>query len=425
MIKQVPPIGLDAQSHDKSWPDPDRLDSWKEIAGYLRREVRTVQLWEKKEGLPVHRHFHRQLGSVFALRSEIESWKQRVSRQGGEPAREPEPEAPAPPLRVMPDCVTIYVLPLKNSTFTVERQNLGRSMVAKIVAGLEQLHPGQLRVVGPEIPSPQAKADSAGFAGDKSADYVLRWTLEDDGPGLKIEVALLSVGTRAVLWSYIYRFRGHDFHDLTSCVAEQIVQCLWLKVLPGSAAFPVIEHREKRSSREAYLKGRFFWNQRNEEGLRKAMHCFQSAIEQDPQFALAYSGLADSLTLLSFYEIVSPFEAMPSARRAALKAIELDPMLAEAHASLADILLHFDRDWQAADQEYRRSIRCNPGYALGYHWYANLLSARGQHEAAQIAIMQALEIDPVSIITQVWAGVTCHLAHRFDEAVRHYQSALE
>jgi tetratricopeptide (TPR) repeat protein len=116
---------------------------------------------------------------------------------------------------------------------------------------------------------------------------------------------------------------------------------------------------------------------------------------------------------------------MPSARRAALKAIELDPNLAEAHASLADVLLHFDRDWQTADHEYRRSIQCNPDYALGYHWYANLLAARGQHEAAHIAIMHALEIDPVSIITLVWAGVTSHLAHQFDQAIKHYQSALE
>jgi hypothetical protein len=157
----------------------------------------------------------------------------------------------------------------------------------------------------------------------------LRWGLEDDGPGLKLEVALRSVLTRALLWSYIYRFRGHDLAEVSRGAAEQIVQCLWLKVLSGSAALPVLEHREKPSSRQAYLKGRFFWNQRNEGGLRKALHCFESAIAQDPQFALAYSGLADSLTLLSFYEIVSPFEAMPSARRAALKAIELDPTLAE------------------------------------------------------------------------------------------------
>jgi len=116
---------------------------------------------------------------------------------------------------------------------------------------------------------------------------------------------------------------------------------------------------------------------------------------------------------------------MPAARKAALKAIELGPHLAEAHASLADIRFHFDRDWEGADLEYRRAIQCDPGYALSYHWYANLLAAKGHHEAAEIAILRALEIDPVCQITLVWAGVTAHLARRFDEAVQYYQNALE
>jgi len=259
----------------------DRLDSWKEIAVYLQREVRTVQLWEKEEGLPVHRHFHKRLGSIFAFRSEIDAWKRRVSRDAGSVA-----DAPTTPI-------------------------------------------------------------------------------------------------------------------------------------------PTTSHHVRSAAREAYLRGRYFWNQRSERGLRKAIGCFESAMQEDPQFALPHSGLADSLTLLSFYEIASPSEVMPAARRAAQKAIDLDPNSAEAHASLADVLLHFDRDWQGADREYRRSIQCNPDYALGYHWYANLLAARGQHQAAHKAIMQALEINPVSIITLVWAGVTSHLAHQFDEAIRHYQSALE
>lgn len=237
----------------------DRLDSWKEIAVYLRREVRTVQLWEKQEGLPVHRHFHKRLGSVFAFRSEIDAWQRQVTQ-----TRDPGSLADAP-----------------------------------------------------------------------------------------------------------------------------------IKAAPATS------HQLRSGARDAYLKGRYFWNQRSERGLRKAIDCFESAMREDPQFALPYSGLADSLTLLSFYEIASPSEVMPAARRAAQKAIELDPNSAEAHASLADVFLHFDRDWQAADREYRRSIQCNPDYALGYHWYANLLAARGQHQAAHTAIMQALEINPVSIITLV------------------------
>jgi tetratricopeptide (TPR) repeat protein len=269
------------------WANTDRLDSWKEIASYLRREVRTVQLWEKKEGLPVHRHFHKRLGSVFAYRAEIDRWQRSVSRI------EPDQKTPG-------DCTDVFP-PAKNAA---------------------------------------------------------------------------------------------------------------------------VCHRAP-AAREAYLKGRYFWNQRSEKALRKAIVCFESAMREEPGFALPYSGLADSLTLLSFYEIASAAEVMPAARRAAQKAIELDPHSAEAHASLADVFLHFDRDWQAADREYRRAIECNPDYALGYHWYANLLSARGQHAAAHRAIMHALDINPVSIITLVWAGVTSHLAHQFDDAIRHYQSALE
>jgi len=274
MNKDSSPSSSNMPTSNRFWTDTDRLDSWKEIAAYLRREVRTVQLWEKNEGLPVHRHFHNRLGSVFALRSEIERWKRQVSRF-------------SPPNN-----------------------------------GLE---------------------------------------------------------------------------------AQQ----------------------EKPSSREAYLKGRYLWNQRSERSLRKAIQCFELAIQDDPAYALAYSGLADSLTLLSFYEIVSPAEVMPKARRAAQRAIELNPNLAEAHASLADVFFHFDRDWQAADREFQRAIQCNPDYALGYHWYANLLAACGQHEAAHKAVMHALEINPVSIITLVWAGVTSHLAREFDEAITRYDNALE
>ena len=258
----------------------DRLQSWKEIASALNREVRTVQMWEKHEGLPVHRHFHSRRSTVFAFRSEIESWAKRRTEMAA-PVRAP---------------------------------------FAQIAA------------------QPSAPAKKA---------------------------------------------------------------------------------------REAYFKGRYFWNRRNETDLRKALQCFRTAAATDPECALAYTGIADTLTLLSFYEIVPSTEAMPQARDAAIRAIQLEPNLAEAHTSLADVHLHFDWRWDAAGREYRRAIECNPGYALGYHWYANLLAATGQHDAAYAAVMRALEIDPVSLSFQVWAGVTSYLARRYEDAVHHYSQALE
>ncbi len=424
MIKNFAPATSSSQSSTGVWDGIDRLDSWKEIACYLRREVRTVQLWEKKEGLPVHRHFHKRLGSVYALRSEIDIWKRQVSREGG--VREAEAQIPSRSYREAGDRITVYVLPLKNVTVNSERRQLCDAIAGRTITALEQVNPARLAIVSAKPSTrPESTGAPARIPGDEKIDYLLQWSIQDDVGGLRVNVALLFANNDALAWSHTYRCRLGDFTDPATYVADQIAQCLWLKVFSSSSPDPVPSPCEKPGSREAYLKGRYFWNQRNEEGLRKAVRCFESAIHEDPQFALPYSGLADSLTLLSFYEIVSPSEVMPSARRAALKAIELDPNLAEAHASLADVFLHFDRDWQAADREYRRSIQCNPDYALGYHWYANLLAARGQHEAAHIAIMHALEIDPVCIITLVWAGVTSHLAHQFDQAIKHYQSALE
>jgi tetratricopeptide (TPR) repeat protein/TolB-like protein len=433
MIKTIS-SAIDSRPSAGLGAGPDRLDSWKEIASYFKREVRTVQLWEKKEGLPVHRHFHKQLGSVFAFRSEIEEWGQQVSRRG----LNADPNAQglttglttAPRATAVEERVMIRMLPLQNASLDGRYQTLCEAIAAKTIPALERLNPDHLGILcstaatqdGPA----SAKTKDAETKGEETkADYVLTWTLQEEGDGLAVKVSLLLAEAELPTWSRTFHCHHDDCEGTSSYIADQIVQCLWLKVISSPTSSQISGRREQSGSREGYLRGRYFWSQRSEESLRKAVQCFEAAIRDEPTFALPYSGLADSFTLLSFYEFVSPSEAMPAARRAALKAIELDPDLAEAHASLADVLLHFDRDWQGADREYRRAIQCNPTYALGYHWYANLLAARGQHEAAHIAIMHALDIDPVSPITLVWAGFTSHLAHRFDEAIRHYQNALE
>jgi tetratricopeptide (TPR) repeat protein/TolB-like protein len=392
--------------------DPDRLDSWKEIATYFRREVRTVQLWEKREGLPVHRHFHKQLGSVFAFRSELKAWNEQVSQKSTQKLQGTNETAnTAATQEPVQGRVTIRVEPILNQT--PANQALCHAIVAKTVAVLSQLNPDKLTV------------ESGYAAADATADYLLKWSAQDEDTGLEINAELIFPGNQTVTWSQRYRCSRHDLEALPGHLADQIVLCVWLKVVAAPPPCRTFRPGEKPAAREAYLKGRYFWQQRNEESLRKAVQCFETAIHEDRHYALPYSGLADSLTLLSFYEIVPATQAMPAARRAALKAIELGPDLAETHASLADIRFHFERDWEGAELEYRRAIQCNPGYALSYHWYANLLAAKGQHEAAQIAILRALEINPVSLITLVWAGVTSHLARRFDEAVKYYQSALE
>jgi tetratricopeptide (TPR) repeat protein len=404
----VPPVSTSLQASPSGF-DPDRLDSWKEIASFFRREVRTVQLWEKREGLPVHRHFHKQLGSVYAFRSELKAWNEQVSHKSSQACQTAAATPEAVP--ASRDRLTIQVEPVH--TLSPACQPLCDAIVARTVAVLGQLQPDRLRV-----------ERSHGCA-ENEADYLLTWSVEPSGDGVAIRAQLSYLPEEKVLWSQQYCSPRCEFEGLPAFLADQIVLCVWLKVIASPPRARATRPAEAPAAREAYLKGRYFWKQRNEASLRKAVQYFETAIRLDANFALPYSGLADSLTLLSFYEIVPPTQAMPAARRAALKAIDLGPHLAEPHASLADIRFHFDRDWEGADLEYRRAIQCDPNYALSYHWYANLLAAKGQHEAAHIAILRALEIDPVSLITLVWAGVTSHLARRFDDAVRYYQSALE
>lgn len=376
--------------------DQDRLDSWKEIASYLKREVRTVQLWEKREALPVHRHFHNQLGSVYAFRSEIDAWgmkraaKQRPDATGADatPDASPRQQINVLPLLLMP---------------------VGKALSTLLLEAARLLDPVKVELLY-SMP-------------DQDSEFVLRWkTVSEPGPAI---AELFSVRRQMTVWSRAFDAALPGWPLTPKQLADQLAQCLWLHSVSAATPPARIARAVKPGAREAYLKGRYFWSRRNEHDLRKAMGWFQTAIKEDPDFALPYTGLADSLTLLSFYELVSPAEAMPKARDAAMRAIELEPDLAEAHTSLADIHLHFDWQWDAAGREYRKAIQCNPGYALGYHWYANLLAATGQHDAAYVAVMQALEIDPCSLITQVWAGVTSHLARRYDDAIRHYQNALE
>ncbi len=427
MDKRLVSTSSNVQRSNGLRSDAGRLDSWKEIANYFRREVRTVQLWEKREGLPVHRHFHKQLGSVFAFRAELDAWNEQVSLRGGHGSNAGKPASAesvdVAAKRPGQGHITIRVEPLHNETFG--DQVLAEAIAAHTIGVLGELNPGQLSIeVAPALARRHRKGITDSSAENSLADYILRWGIQDHGGGLRVNAELLLVASKTVIWSQVYHYRRSDIDAMPAYLADQIVLCVWLKAISAPPARSM-RHKEKRGAREAYLKGRYFWKQRNEEGMRKAIQCFETAIQEDPDYAPPYSGIADSLTLLSFYEIVPSTQAMPAAHRAALKAIELDPDLAEAHASLADIRFHFDRDWRGADMEYRRAIECNPGYALSYHWYANLLAAKGQHEAAHIAIMHALELDPVSLITLVWAGVTAHMAHRFDDAIKYYRNALE
>ena len=406
----------------------DRLDSWKEIANHLGREVRTVQLWEKLEGLPVHRHFHKRLGSVFAFRSEVDAWRYSISRPPSGPSdpRERLAAFAAATWRQQRRAI-IAVLPFESLGGDPEQEFFNDGIITEIITALGRVSSERLGVISRTsvLPYKESSKRTEKLGKELNVTHILEGTTQVEMERIRINVALVSVKDRITVWSHTYKGYLRNSFQLQSRVANQIAQCICEKLLLSGESIASLPPTARPASRDAYFLGRYFLKYRNQESLQKAVHCFESTIQEEPQFALAHAGLADALILLSSYEFVPPSKIIPSARRAALRALELDPYSAEAHTSLADILFHFDRDWIRADQEYQVAIRCDPRYALGYQWYANLLLAKGQHEAARLAIMQALDIDPVSLVTIVWAGVTSHFARRYDEAMSHYQNALQ
>jgi len=406
----------------------DRLDSWKEVARHLGRQVRTVQLWEKFEGLPIHRHFHRNLSSVFAFRSELDAWCQRVSRVPGsglEDACAGAGSFPKPNQRKQ-EKVRVAVLPFDALAPSCAQRTLDDGVVSQIIIALQRLSPEWLGVISRtavlECKASAKGIDELGRA--LGASYILEGTSQVENGRIRINVSLVDVRDKTALWSQSYKGKLQNSFRLQTRVADQVAHGVCLTLLSCGESAGVLAPGAHPASWDAYTLGRFLWKQRTEESIRKAIRCFKSAIQEDPRFALAYSGLADCFTVLAFFGMVSPAEAKPIAAQAALRAIALNSSSAEAHASLALILFHFDHDWVRAEQEFQAAIQCDPGYAFSYHGYAKLLGAKGQHEAARLAIMRAVRLDPTPI-TIVWAGAVAHAARQYDEALRHYQRALQ
>jgi tetratricopeptide (TPR) repeat protein len=188
-------------------------------------------------------------------------------------------------------------------------------------------------------------------------------------------------------------------------------------------------YTENNEAYQLYMKGRFYWSKRTPEALHKSLEFYEQAIQRDPNFALAYAGLADTYALLGGPEAggdVSPNEALPKAKAAALKSIALDGSLAEPHVSLGHVSYFYDRDWITAEKEFKRAIELNPNYAVAHHWYAIFLSTfPGRMPEALAEIRRALELDPTSLIINTWYGRILAVSGQLDEAIEQLRKTVE
>jgi serine/threonine-protein kinase len=243
---------------------------------------------------------------------------------------------------------------------------------------------------------------------------------------LVIKTELVDVDDGSQIWGAQYRRKLDDLFTIEQELSREICERLRLKLNEEEKERLAKRYTENAEAYQAYLKGRYYWNQRNARSLKKAIESFEQAIKLDDSYALAYAGLADCYCLVSIYGAAPPKAVMPRAKAAAMKALDFDDGLAEAHTSLAASLIWFDWDWEGSEREFKRAIELNPSYAVAHHWYGSvLLSAQGRFEEALASERRALELEPFSLVVNSNLGFICYQAGRFDEAVEHMRRTLE
>jgi TolB-like protein/Tfp pilus assembly protein PilF len=256
---------------------------------------------------------------------------------------------------------------------------------------------------------------------------ILEGSVQKANDQVRVNVQLINALTDAHLWAEIYDRKLTDIFAVESDIAKTIADTLQAKLTGTEEKAIAKVPTSNKEAYELYLKGRFFWNKRTAADLRKAIGYFNQAIEKDPNYALAYSGLADSYVILSVFGAASPQDSIPQARVAAKKALDLDDTLAEAHASSGRILGPFDFEFDRSISEFERAIQLNPNYAMAHHWLSwGPLTALGRFDRAITEGKRAVELDPLSLINNADLGGNVYFnSRRYDEAIAQLRKTIE
>ena len=322
---------------------------------------------------------------------------------------------------------SLAVLPLENLSGDASQGYFADGMTDELITDLSQI--SALRVIsrtsvmvykGARKPLPQ-------IARELNVDAVVEGTVLRSGDHVRITAQLIDASADKHLWSQSYEGELRDTLALQNRVASAIADQIRINLTPQEQAALKNLKVVNPEAYESYLKGRYFWNKRTADGLKVALAYFNQAIEEDPKYAQAYSGLADTYALLGDwqYAVMTPKEAFPKAKAAAIKALELDNTLGEAHNSLAFILDGFDWDLESGGKEFQRAIELNPGYATAHHWYAWHLSLLGRYDEAIAEMRKAENLDPLSLIINADLAELLVLAHLYDESLRQSRKTIE
>lgn len=319
---------------------------------------------------------------------------------------------------------SLAVMPLVNASKDEGAEYLSDGITESIINNLSQLP--QLKVMarhtvfrykGREVEPQEIRRDLG-------VQKVMMGRVQMFGDNLIITIELIDLADDSQLWGERYMRKSSDIFELQDEISKEISDKLKIKLSGEEKRLLTKRYTENTEAYKLYLQGRYCLGKLTGEGIKKGIEKFQEAIDQDPSYALAYAGLAHAYYIQSS-NYLPPKEAMPKARAAALRALEMDDSLAEAHASLALVKAFYEWDWAGAENEYKRAIELNPGYASAHHWYGWYLSLVGRLGEAIMQIKKADELDPLSLEINSDLGLSFFFARQYGKALEQFQKALE
>lgn len=448
-------------SPQPSRPPEGRLDSWKEIAAYLCRDVTTVQRWEKREGMPVHRHLHDRLGSVYAFSSELDAWVQSRRSLLQEEEKESRAETVAEeesdhwprgtPGRwivlggvgalallavtlltiqsrkgnaTQPKITSLAVLPLKNLSGDPSQEYLADGMTEALIGRLSAIH--DLRVISrtSAMHFKDTQLSVPEIAKTLHVEAIVEGSVIREGSRIRVTAQLIRGATDEHFWSETYDHELQDALTLESEVAQSIARRVEVTVTGE-------EHERLAAARsvapevyESYLQAKFTLEKSNTKAdVEKSIAHFEQAIKKDPTFAPAYVGLATAYDNLGAILVgAPPGETRPRVVSAARKALELDPRITEAHVLLAD-MLQKQWQWAEAEDEYRRALDLSPNDSAAQGGFANWLLCQGHLEEALAWAQRGREHDPLAVSGVSIAWILFQ-SRRYDDAIHELRSVL-
>jgi len=317
------------------------------------------------------------------------------------------------------------VLPFKPLVAETRDEALELGMADTLINNLSSIKQVTVRPLSAVRQYKSLEQDAAAAGREQNVDAVLDGSIQKAGDKIRLTVRLVRVADGGEIWSERFDEKLTDIFAVQDSVSRKVSDLLAVTLTGEEKTRLTKRHTGDVEAYRIYLMGRYHLSRLTDDGFRKGRDFFQQAIDKDPNYALAYAGLADAYNRLGGWNVLPPGESFPSARAAALKALELDEQLAEAHTMLGSVKFFYDWDWSSAERELRRANEINPNYADGHQMYSYFLSVMGRLDEAMTEMRRAQELDPLSIEKLGGLGEILFYQRRFDQAIEQCRKTLE